>query len=620
MIVGFVVAALLVVLVTIAGASTGGGVPVPILVVIGILTLFLARKRWVPAFLRFPPVRALSATRHWVGKRLARSFQPVVRWRQEHRVRVDATLHGAFQVFFFVLTSLALLWLAVGIVPALAHANESWHAEFHADGRGTGLLAEFARNIGHASHSAETLPQVALDYAFSILNIGLGIFLVHRGPRQPVARLLAVALIGTAVAFNLQGHWTLQVIPVSWLDSVDIWHSLLHVLAGVCYVFALLLFPDGQFVARRRVPALLLIALVVALLSTATTDDHVGGLLWVFGLFIPIAALSSQIRRFRNSSGEKRQQSKILLIAMSVALVLGVAVVVVSSVITSARPALATTTRNYEVRTPEPGSYYFRCDPHPSDMFGTVIVDDSVTTPSGSTPVVEISAEDSEFDTATLTLPANRDVVIRFTNKDGDGHNISIYELEPGARDQEITERSGDLSKPVFLGDLFAGQDFLIGTFRGFRIVFALIPIAIFVGILRFRLWDIDHLVNRAMVYGTMTGGLLVFYFFTTLFLGTFFRRFLGLRGDDVLITLTTLGAAALFSPARRTVQEFIDRRFYRHRYNAATTLQDYAGELRNEVDVDALKRGLLTTIDEAMQPAHVSLLLLPRAGRHRER
>ena len=142
--------------------------------------------------------------------------------------------------------------------------------------------------------------------------------------------------------------------------------------------------------------------------------------------------------------------------------------------------------------------------------------------------------------------------------------------------------------------------------------MFALIPIAIFVGILRFRLWDIDHLVNRALVYGTLTGGLLLFYFSTTVVLGDLVRRFTGLRGNDLVITVTTLGAAALFSPARRALQEFIDRRFYRHRYNAAATLQDYAGKLRDQVDVDALQKGLVTTIDQAMQPAHVSLLLLP--------
>lgn len=508
------------------------------------------------------------------------------------------------------------MWLTVGIVPALVHAIPSWHTGFHAFGEGDGLLAELARNIGHASHAAESLPQVALDYAFSFLNIGLGLFLVHRGPRQPVARLLAVALIGTAVAFNLQGHATLQVIPVSWLDSVNLWHTALHMLAGICYVFALLLFPDGKLAARRRIPLLLILTLVVALLATATAEDHVTGLVWVFGLFIPIAAMTSQIRRFRRSVGTKRQQSKILLTAMTVAVTLGVIVVVATQVITSARPALATTTRNYELRTPAPGTYFFRCDPHPSDMFGTVVVERAGASSSGSGPAAVISARDTKFDRTTITLPANRDVILRFTNEDGDGHNVSIYELVPQADPGEVTERSGDLSQPVFLGDLFAGQDFLVTSFRAFRIVFALIPIAIFVGILRVRIWDIDHLVNRALVYVILTGALISIYLAGTVILGTILRRITGQESNDIVTTITTLGVAALFSPGRRTIQRFIDRRFYRRRYNSVITLQQFVEGLRDEVDVEALERGLLATIDRAMQPAHVSLLLLPRGQR----
>ena len=413
------------------------------------------------------------------------------------------------------------------------------------------------------------------------------------------------------MAFNLQGHWTLQVIPVSWLDSVDLWHTALHMLAGVCYVIALLLFPDGKLGAGRRATFLLLLTPVVALLATATTDDHVGGLLLVFGIFIPITALTSQVRRFRHSQGEQRQQSKILLIAMTVAIVAGVVLVAVTTVITAAKPALATTTRNYELRTPAPGTYFFRCDPHPSGMFGTVIVERSSSS-TGRPPITEISAEDSEFDKEVLRLPANQDVVLRFTNEDGDGHNVSIYQLDPDADPANVTELSGNLSRPVFLGDLFAGQDFLVTTFRAFRIVFALIPIAIFVGILRFRLWDIDHLVNRALVYTILTGALVLLFFAATVILGSILRRVTGQESNDIVTTISTLGVAALFSPGRRTIQRFIDRRFYRRRYNAITTLEEFTAGLRDQVNVKALEKGLLATIDRTMQPAHVSLVLFP--------
>ena len=138
-------------------------------------------------------------------------------------------------------------------------------------------------------------------------------------------------------------------------------------------------------------------------------------------------------------------------------------------------------------------------------------------------------------------------------------------------------------------------------------------PIAIGVAILRYRLYNIDLLINRTLVYGTLTASLVAVYIGGVTATQTIFGALTGQAVQSQLaIVVSTLVIAALFNPLRRRIQRFIDRRFYRRKYDAAKTLEAFSARLRDETDLDALSGDLVGVVRETMQPTHVSLWLRP--------
>jgi hypothetical protein len=145
----------------------------------------------------------------------------------------------------------------------------------------------------------------------------------------------------------------------------------------------------------------------------------------------------------------------------------------------------------------------------------------------------------------------------------------------------------------------------------GFVFSLLLVPLSISVAVLRSRLFDIDVLINRTLVYGSLTAALVGVYFGFVVVLQ---RLFVALTGQQstLAIVASTLVIAALFTPLRRRIQSFIDRRFYRSKYDARKTLEAFSHQLRDETDLARLGDDLLGVVGETMQPAHVSLWLRP--------
>ena len=159
----------------------------------------------------------------------------------------------------------------------------------------------------------------------------------------------------------------------------------------------------------------------------------------------------------------------------------------------------------------------------------------------------------------------------------------------------------------IFSGDEGHNYPWLDG------LTLALVPTTAAIAILRYRLYDIDLVINRALVYGALTAILAGAYLGIVVLLQSVFAPFT--RDSDIAVAGSTLAVAALFRPVRGRVQDFIDRRFYRHKYDAQSMLETFASRLRDEVELDVLSHDLVTMVGGAMQPAHASLWLRPAPG-----
>ena len=147
--------------------------------------------------------------------------------------------------------------------------------------------------------------------------------------------------------------------------------------------------------------------------------------------------------------------------------------------------------------------------------------------------------------------------------------------------------------------------------FAVFTVAGTAVPISIGIAILRYRLYDIDRIINRTLVYGALTALLALVYFGGVTATQAIFQAFTGQEKlPQLAIVASTLVIAALFSPLRQRIQSFIDRRFYRRKYDSAKTLAAFNSRLRDETDLDALSEDLVGVARGAMQPEHVSLWL----------
>jgi hypothetical protein len=162
------------------------------------------------------------------------------------------------------------------------------------------------------------------------------------------------------------------------------------------------------------------------------------------------------------------------------------------------------------------------------------------------------------------------------------------------------------LADPAIFKVLLVGQ---LAGFALFTVGLLLFPLLFAIAILRYRLFEIDILINRTLVYGALTVALALVYAGSVVALQQLFRTLIG-QESRLAIVVSTLAIAALFNPLRQRIQRFIDRRFYRHKYDAAQTLARFSARTRDQVDLASLAGEMLAAVEEALQPAHVSLWL----------
>lgn len=453
---------------------------------------------------------------------------------REHAARRsgdDRAFFGAFAVYALVAVGLLLLGLlsvAVDASPALSASLEGWIAA-------GGALAPLWTAVLEASAHTHGGAHTAVDYLFSALNLGLGLLILWLRPDNWTARLLAVGLVGTAAAFNLESHALFFVAFDTSPAIVNGLHFVLHAVSGAAFLHALLAFPDGRLTRRwaRRLVAvvwtgvaidstvsliigigplgalgMLPIDLVVDLdplegVAAVSTADALFFVIF-FGMVVPAVGAAAQVHRYRTAmNAEEAQQSRILVWALVLAFGIGLAFTAVAV--------------GVGVRHPDPLAF--------------------------------------------------------------------IHQIE-GV------------------------------VFRVFAPLFAIIPIAIIVGVVRYRLWDVDVVINRTLVYTLLTGTLAVAYIAAVTVFGLLLAPVTEQVGGDLVPVLATATVALLFLPLRRRIQGAIDRRLYRRRYDAVRAVDDLADRLRTEADLEAVCGDVLKTIETTVQPDRAIVWLDPERVR----
>jgi hypothetical protein len=167
------------------------------------------------------------------------------------------------------------------------------------------------------------------------------------------------------------------------------------------------------------------------------------------------------------------------------------------------------------------------------------------------------------------------------------------------------------LGRSMIASPVVAMQLKLLSLTLTLLITLPLLPLSVALSILRYRLWDIDLLIRRTLVYSVLTALLALLYFGLVVLLEGALRSLVGSSGQ-IATVLSTLAIAALFNPLRRRIQDFIDRRFYRRKYDAERALAAFAAAARSETDLEQLSRRLTGAIQETLQPEQVSLWLTP--------
>jgi signal transduction histidine kinase len=381
-------------------------------------------------------------------------------------------------VFFGSYFAFALGVLAMGVASFLASRSPGLHDQLHVWALNDDSLGRLALRAADTSHRVESLPSLALDYGFSLFNLTLAVFLVYLRRNERTARLLSLAMVGTAGVFNLQAHGVYEILPPNTFEAVT--HDGFHLLAAIAYLLALLLFPDGRLVPRwspGRTVALyaVVIGAFVPLAWLAPGGNRTVSLIITFGVLTPLVGVASQAYRYRHSpTPVERQQARLLFWALSPALLVGLFAVVVALQNSGA-----------------------------SEFEGRAIVE----------------------------LPTS--------------------------------------------------------IFRVFQPVFSIIPIALFLGILRYRLWDVDKVISRTLVYSVLAGFVSAVYVGVVVGIGSLFGD---AQTENLGLSIVATGVIAVaFQPVKDRVQRFANRLVYGQRATPYEVLSEFSERMAETPATDVL-------------------------------
>ncbi|HEX2063317.1 MAG TPA: sensor histidine kinase, partial [Acidimicrobiales bacterium] len=376
-----------------------------------------------------------------------------------------------------VLLVFGVVLVGMGAVAAIASGHAGLHDRLHDWGLSQSLWGRAARRMADASHRTGSGLQLALDFGFSAVNLGLAAFICWLRPRNRTAPLLAFGLIGTGVVFNLQAHLVYEILEPDTFEEIT--HDGMHVVAALSYACALVVFPDGKLMGRRRRLPFTVSYLALAVVAGFLAQRVEGGaartasLVTVFGILTPLLGVLAQgYRSYRSPDPVQRQQSRLLSWALCPALVVGV--------------------------------------------------------------IALVSAVDSR---------------------------------------QAELEGRGLVVLPVTV-------------FRVFQPVFLLIPLALLVGIFRFRLWNVDKLISRALVFGALAGLVSAGYAGLVAVLGSL----VGQRQEiNFLPVVATFAVALLFSPAKDRLQRLANRLVYGRRATPYEVLSRFSERVGESVPTEEL-------------------------------
>ncbi|MBI3537069.1 MAG: hypothetical protein HY070_05885 [Chloroflexi bacterium] len=471
--------------------------------------------------------------------------------------KIGAIANFSFAVFFALYTLIAILLLLLGLGSAFATAFAPVRATFESWGSGTSVFELMWRAMARASTLSESTEQIAIDYALSVLNIAFGIFIVWRRPRDLVARLLAIAMVGTAMAFNFQSHGVLAVGAVLApprspppLLPLSVFHYLLHAISGATYLHALLVFPNGKLAPRK------LFWFLVFIYGLMIQEIAFPILKTVFGraLFIaapPLSATENPLARFAqlllNPNGGG-------LVVTFVRLEFGIG----PSLIESFGAIIRAETLLFIL------------------FFGLLIPLVGVTSQIYRYRKISNDPERAQTKWVVWALTLAFGIGLAIFIALLVSNVLSGEGLTPQALDQ-IEEILSRLLPPLY----------------------AVIPIVLFIAILRFHLFDIDLLINRTLVYAALTAILAGIFAALSNLLQRLFLAITGAKSDTSVI-LSALIVATAFAPIRSIVQKTVDKRL--QRFLQTEPVRD-SSAARDEME---MTRNLLATITRAFNAGFI--------------